>query len=508
MRFTYGYRHYPTVDFRFVLAAYTLELFYDNFFTTKVKAFMKNVIENKISIHELHQVCQHVHKNGDRMQMAYAWNTNKNLCEVLYFASMGPHTPFQVWRCTLDAEKTLPSQAVESPLLGWYEREMADLYGIKLMNHPENEPLVIQARKPINNNNDLQLLPFGPVRAGVCESAQFFYLYAGESILHFYEKLFFKYRAMEQRFEGLMPTLGGILSQRVSGVGSVAHVIAFSQAVESACECEIPKRAKQWRVILSELERLYNHLHYLGHLCHTTTLKIGESQGKILEEKVKQLNAMVTGSRFLRDIITPGGLRREPNLKPLQNNFKKLADQILIYLDQVAKTNSHIDRLIGTGVLTHEVAFDEGATGPVARASGHTTDFRFDHPYAAYDDFLISKAETTSGDALARMQVRIKEISDSIHIISKITSELSDTPVFSDYEIPPYAEGLGWSESPRGGLFYAVHFDEDGKLLRVKIKSPSFSNWRVFPFTVHQTNMMDYAINEASFGSTIAGCDR
>jgi hypothetical protein len=25
---------------------------------------------------------------------------------------------------------------------------------------------------------------------------------------------------------------------------------------------------------------------------------------------------------------------------------------------------------------------------------------------------------------------------------------------------------------------------------------------------VHETNMMDYAINEASFGLTIAGCDR
>ena len=70
------------------------------------------------------------------------------------------------------------------------------------------------------------------------------------------------------------------------------------------------------------------------------------------------------------------------------------------------------------------------------------------------------------------------------------------------------SEGLGWAESPRGSLFYAVHFGRDGKLARVKIKSPSFSNWRVFPFTVHDSNMMDYAINEASFGLTIAGCDR
>ena len=73
---------------------------------------------------------------------------------------------------------------------------------------------------------------------------------------------------------------------------------------------------------------------------------------------------------------------------------------------------------------------------------------------------------------------------------------------------PAHSEGLGWAESPRGSLFYAVHFGADGTPSRVKIKSPSFSNWRVFPFTVHDSNMMDYAINEASFGLTVAGCDR
>ena len=63
--------------------------------------------------------------------------------------------------------------------------------------------------------------------------------------------------------------------------------------------------------MLAELERLYNHLHYLGHLCHTTTLKVGEAQGKLLEEKAKQMNARLTGSRFLRGLLIPGGLRRD-----------------------------------------------------------------------------------------------------------------------------------------------------------------------------------------------------
>ena len=99
------------------------------------------------------------------------------------------------------------------------------------------------------------------------------------------------------------------------------------------------------------------------------------------------------------------------------------------------------------------------------------------------------------------------EMDASIAIMQRVLLLLPEGPV--PCATPCRAqEGLGWTESPRGSLFYAVHFGGDGRLSRVKIKSPSFSNWRVFPFTVHDSNMMDYAINEASFGLTIAGCAR
>ena len=81
-----------------------------------------------------------------------------------------------------------------------------------------------------------------------------------------------------------------MLAERVSGVGSVAHALAYCQAVEAASDCIVPPRARVLRVLLAELERLYNHLHYFGHLCHTTTLKVGEAEGKLLEERAKQIN--------------------------------------------------------------------------------------------------------------------------------------------------------------------------------------------------------------------------
>ena len=92
-------------------------------------------------------------------------------------------------------------------------------------------------------------------------------------------------------------------------------------------------------------------------------------------------------------------------------------------------TNSHLDRLITTGVLPHEIAFDQGATGPIQRASGFDRDLRRDHPYAAYGALPMAVPVRTSGDAHARAQVRIAEIDASIDLIQRVLPVLTEGPV-------------------------------------------------------------------------------
>jgi formate hydrogenlyase subunit 5 len=472
-------------------------------------------------------------ESGGRMQMAYAWYPRPGQIELRYLASHPVRRDFIVWSCV--PQGPVPSVAGVSPLLGWYEREIADLFGVEFVGHPEPHRLVLQpgANPPVPpmapaypddmpmpftplgsilpeiENGDVQHLPFGPVRADVVESVELIFFYVGEHILHLHPQLFFKHRGIEKRFEGRALTAATALAERVSGVGSFAHALAFCQAVESAAGCPVPPRARMLRSLVAELERLYNHLHYLGHLCHTTTLKVGEAQGKLLEDRAKQINSRLTGSRFLRGLLIPGGLRLDFSPIPwLSNALENLRREIAVYTAMLEATNSHLDRLITTGPLGLQLAFDQGATGPIERASGLDRDLRRDHPYAAYDELAMVIPVQTEGDAHARARVRIAEIDASMTLMQEILRLLPDGSVRADCSPAPRTEGLGWSESPRGSLFYAVHFGDEGALSRVKIKSPSFSNWRVFPFTVHDSNMMDYAINEASFGLTIAGCDR
>jgi Ni,Fe-hydrogenase III large subunit len=400
---------------------------------------------------DLRHRCKSAVDAGARMQMAYAWFPDgPQDPEVRYVVHAGTREPLQVWRCR-PGSHTMPSLATIAPLLSWYEREITDLCGLQFEDQPQPESLVLlpgatMSTPPLlpganaalsyvpaastlpemggSTRDDVQSLPFGPVRADVLESAQFNFYYIGEAILHYHPQLFFKHRGMEKRFENITPELGAVLAERVSGVGSVAHALAYCRALEAAAGCAVPARAHWLRVLLAELERVYNHLHYLGHLCHTTTLKVGEAEGKYLEELAKQLNCRAVGSRLLRGLVSPGGLRREPQLAGLPEQLEKLRSEFVRYSVMLEASTTHLDRLITTGVLSRKLAFDQGATGPIERASGLDRDLRRDQPYAAYPELPLKVAVREAGDAHARQQLRIAEVDNSIELILELLAKL------------------------------------------------------------------------------------
>jgi len=472
--------------------------------------------------------------DGGRMQGMYAWFPAASRAELRYVATLAGRESFVGWSVDV-GDKPIPSVAAACPLLGWHEREVMEMSGIEFSDHPEPERLLTAflphgTRGPLEpddargasaaanlpapslpavSGKHVQLLPFGPVRADVLESAQFIFYYLGEGVLHYHPNLFVKHRGIEKQFERMDPHAATLLAERVDGIDTVAHTLAYVQAIEDAAGCEVPARAAWLRVVAAELERIYNHLHYLGHLCHTTTLKVGEAQGKLLQERAKQINARACGSRLLRSVIWPGGARRDLDVRAIAEGLAALKPQVAQYVALIERTSSHLDRLISTAPLSQKLAFDQGATGPVERASGVDRDLRRDHPYAAYRTLQPSVALATDGDACARMRVHIAELRASIELIeTAIARRVPDGPLLAPCMPAANTEGLGWAESARGTVLYAIHVDAEARLARVKIKSPSFANWRVFPSTVHDSNMMDYAINEASFGLTISGCAR
>ena len=118
------------------------------------------------------------------------------------------------------------------------------------------------------------------------------------------------------------PLLGTLIAERISGVDSVAHSLAFCQAIETASRCEIPERARYLRIILAELERLYNHLHYLRPSLPHDHAQSGRSARQAPGGTMQTTEWLFTGSRFLRGLLKPGGLRRDLNLSALSARLR------------------------------------------------------------------------------------------------------------------------------------------------------------------------------------------
>src|SRR5262249_28333495 len=142
---------------------------------------------------------------------------------------------------------------------------------------------------------------------------------------------------------------------------------------------------KYLRVVLLEMERLYNHVADFGAICNDTGFPAAHSHCFRIRERLLRLNKRLTGNRLLRGGIVPGGvgfplpagLDLSAELDSVLADFNEIVE---ISLDNTMVT----DRLENAGFLTKQIAIDHGVLGYVARASGIDSDARRDHPFAAY----------------------------------------------------------------------------------------------------------------------------
>jgi Ni,Fe-hydrogenase III large subunit len=357
---------------------------------------------------------------------------------------------------------------------------------------------------------DAFAIPYGPIRSGVFESIQFLIETGGEDVPRLQTRPFFKHRGLERRFEGMAPEQAVHVAERVAGIASVAYASAFSQAVERALGVLAPPRAERWRAVHAELERLANHLDVIAKQAETTALFVGQARFQLLKENVMRLRAALTGSRFGRGVVVPGGVRCEGRVD---------LDELLAAIDAFEKelrrdrklflgTASMTDRLIGSGHLDRMRIEDYGAVGPLARGSGVSTDARHERPYGDYRRLGLQVVTAREGDAMARVEVRFGEMAESLRILRQAIDQLRRRDGELRTELPAASgEALGWAEAPQGELAIWVELEE-GTVSRVRIASPSLRNWSLFDHAFPADVLTDFAFIEHSFGLTPAGADR
>jgi Ni,Fe-hydrogenase III large subunit/Ni,Fe-hydrogenase III component G len=354
--------------------------------------------------------------------------------------------------------------------------------------------------------------PVGPVRGVGIESLYMGLVTSGEEVVDLYLFTWHKHRGVEWRLRGKTPREALFLAERVEGLSAVAHGWAFAAAVEHAFGVVPAEPAVRTRALALELERLYNHAGAIAALCQSTGLSIGQAGAEMALERLLRLNAAVFGHRYLFGVVDIGGVARTPDLDALRRELSGARDELRRVTDALSKTNSFLDRLEATGILTTEQALRLGLVGPVARAAGVDIDVRRDHPL--HDDLPTAPvAVREGGDVLARYQVLLAEVAESADLALNL---VTGSDVVTGIEAAGAASvptiggsGLGWAESARGEALVWVRLDDTGRLARARIRPAAVRNWRAFDDAARSQNVFtDIPIIEASFWLTVAGTAR
>ncbi|MEY9887540.1 NADH-quinone oxidoreductase subunit D [Catenulispora sp. MAP5-51] len=283
-----------------------------------------------------------------------------------------------------------------------------------------------------------------------------------------------------------------VLANRHDWLSAFSSELGVVLAVERMLGMEVPERATWARTLLAELNRVLNHLMFLG----SYPLELGAITPIFYafreREEIQAVMEEISGGRMHFMFNRVGGLKEELPLG--------WTDRVRAAIAKVRSRMSDIDRLItgneifrartrGVGVLTPEQIAAYGVSGPIARASGVDFDLRRDDPYLAYGEPEVREklkvVTGRGGDCLARFEVLLEQAYNALDIAQACADKLDtlDTGPINQ-RLPkilkvPEGRTYAWTENPLGinGYFLVSHGDKTP--WRLKLRSASFNNIQV-----------------------------
>lgn len=454
------------------------------------------------------------------------------------------HKTLKTVRAEFDPSGALTYESLTSlfPAAAWYEREINDMFGIRALNHPDLRPLVLHESFPAefhpllkpnakatkvrgkreykmttSQGKGLYEVAVGPIHAGIIEPGHFRFSQAGEAMLQLDAKLFFTHRGIEKAVEGKTVEEALIIVERICGACSVANTLSYCQALEKLADKPVPRRGWIIRTILAEMERLYNHVGDTGNLCAGVGFAPVISMGSSLKELLMETNERLTGNRFLRGAIIPGGVKIDINRAEAGNLYSVLDEVELKYtkiIEILATKPSFLNRIQKTGVIRKKTALDLAMVGVGARASGIACDSRKDFGYGIYDEFTFDKVVEANGDVEARLLVREREVFEAIKIIRQALEllhvEANENTELCVQNIKYRTAEASWgiSESARGNNIHWLLLDENEKIYRLFVRSASYPNWPALTIAVQGDIIPDFPLINKSFELCYACLDR
>lgn len=329
-------------------------------------------------------------------------------------------------------------------------------------------------------------------------------------------------------------------TDRLDYLSPLANNVCYAMAVEKLLKIEAPPRAEYIRTICCELARLASHLVWMGSMAMDVGALTVFLWGFREREKILDILDVLTGVRFTTSYTRVGGLSLDISDEAI-GMIKKFLDEFPPNLkdcrDLIERNKIFINRCENVGFISKDDAIAIGLTGPNLRASGVKRDLRRDEPYLVYSNLDFDVPVLTEGDTLARYYVRIKEMYESRKIIlqcldklpagkidlhdtkqvlpkkekvySKMEELINDFMIVNFGNLPEKdAEAYFAIEAAKGELgFYAIS-NGTGYPLRLKIRSPSFSNIQSLPIMMKGCLISDIVAIIGGLDPVMGECDK
>ncbi len=354
-------------------------------------------------------------------------------------------------------------------------------------------------------------VPVGPIHPALEEPVHFMFTVDGENIVEADFRLGYNHRGIEKLMETKDFNQGSYLIEHICGICSYTHSSCYVQNVEKIGEIDVPKSAQYIRTIVGEMERIHSHLLWAGiageEIGHKSLFMYSWKARELIMDSLEE----ITGNRVNHGINCIGGVRYgipKVHAVNLAKNLSKLFERVK-YLEKVFLNDPIVEkRVSGVGVLTKKEAYDLGAVGPTARASGITMDVRRDDPYFAYSDLDFEVIKWDTCDVLGRAAVRILELGESIRIIEQALRNLPSGDVkVKNWKIPK-GEAISRTEAPRGEDIHYLRTNGSNKPERYKVRAPTLANVLSVPAMFKEEHIADIPIIVASIDPCIGCMDR
>jgi NADH-quinone oxidoreductase subunit D len=275
-----------------------------------------------------------------------------------------------------------------------------------------------------------------------------------------------------------------VLANRHDWLSAFANELGVALAVERLMGIEVPERAVWLRTALAELNRVLNHLMFLG--SYPVELAALETTFAALRERetVQAVMEEVSGGRMHYMFNRVGGLKEEvpagwstrarAAIGAVRRRLPELEALIGDNQEFLAGT-------VGLGVLSAADAAGYGVSGPVARASGLDLDLRRDEPYLAYGELDVPVVTRTAGDCQARFEVLLEQVRVSLDLTERCLAQVDRIGGPVNVRLPkvvkaPEGHTYAWTESPLGINGYYLVSRGEKTPWRLKLRTASYGN--------------------------------